>query len=55
MLVTLKQMDLNQNVKERDISWYIPQMRTDSRATSLHPQCRRNEPASVVMELTFCF
>jgi len=51
MFVTLKQIDLNQNIKERDISWYIPQVRT---ATSLHPQCRRNQTASVIMALTFC-
>jgi len=54
MFVTLKQIDLNQNVQERDISWYIPQVRTDSRATSLHPHFRKNQTTSVVIAPPFC-
>jgi len=54
MFVTLKQIDLNRKVMERDISWYIPQVRTDPRATSLHPHLGRNQTTSVVMAPPFC-
>jgi len=54
MFGTLKQIDLNQNVKERNISWYIPQVRKDPGATSLYPHFRRNQATSVLMALPFC-